>query len=113
MQMPNCPKCNSEYTYEDSGLYICPECFFEWTKADMLKKIEESKIKDAFGNELADGDTVSVIKDLKVKGASKPIKMGTVIKNIQLGDQGDGHDISCKVDGFGNMNLKSEFVKKV
>ena len=114
MALPNCPKCNSEYTYEDMGLYVCPECFFEWTKADMEREIENAKIKDAFGNELNDGDDVTVIKDLKVKGSSQPLKMGTIVKNITLlQDVQDGHDISCKIDGFGSMNLKSEIVKKI
>ena len=112
MSLPNCPKCNSQYTYEDMGLYICPECFHEWTQADLDKALEESIIRDAFGNELSDGDDVIIIKDLKVKGSSQLLKQGTKVKGIVLGDAGDGHNISCKIDGFGNMNLKSEIVKK-
>jgi len=112
MSLPNCPKCNSEYTYEDMDLFVCPECFFEWTKADAEKAIEASIIKDAFGNELKDGDNVTIIKDMKVKGSSQVLKRGTMAKNISLIDGEDNHNISCKVDGFGNMNLKSEIVKK-
>jgi protein PhnA len=109
--LPNCPKCNSEYTYADGDLLICPECGHEWTlTADSTS--EESKVyKDANGNLLNDGDTVSVIKDLKVKGSSSVLKMGTKVKNIRL-VEGD-HDIDCKIDGFGAMKLKSEFVKKI
>lgn len=107
MSLPSCPKCQSEYTYEDGNIIICPECGFEFT-ADML---EEDVIKDANGNVLQDGDTVTVIKDLKVKGSSSVVKRGTKVKNIRL-VEGD-HDIDCKIDGFGAMSLKSEFVKKV
>ena len=108
--LPNCPKCNSEYTYEDGVLFVCPECSYEWAHEE--EQIEEEKIvKDANGNVLKDGDSVSVIKDLKVKGSSNPIKMGTKVKNIRLVD-GD-HDIDCNIDGFGAMKLKSEFVKKI
>ncbi len=108
--LPPCPKCNSEYTYEDGSLLICPECAHEWSTAGDTQ--ESAKlIKDANGNLLQDGDTVTVIKDLKVKGTSSTIKVGTKVKNIRLVD-GD-HDIDCKIDGFGAMKLKSEFVKKV
>jgi alkylphosphonate utilization operon protein PhnA len=108
----NCPQCNSEYTYEDGGLFICPECSHEWTTESETTKGEDHKIvKDSNGNVLNDGDTVTVIKDLKVKGSSSVIKIGTKVKNIRLVD-GD-HDIDCKIDGFGAMKLKSEFVKKV
>ncbi len=108
--MPNCPKCNSEYTYEDRGLFVCPECGHEWS-ADAAASSEEGLVvKDANGNLLSDGDTVTVIKDLKVKGSSSSIKMGTKVKNIRL-VEGD-HNIDCKIDGFGAMKLKSEFVKK-
>jgi protein PhnA len=107
MSLPSCPKCQSEYTYEDGNIIICPECGFEFT-AEML---EEDVIKDANGNVLQDGDTVTVIKDLKVKGSSSVVKRGTKVKNIRL-VEGD-HDIDCKIDGFGAMSLKSEFVKKV
>lgn len=108
--LPNCPKCNSEFTYEDGSLLICPECSHEWTlEAD---NGEDNKIvKDANGNVLNDGDTVTIIKDLKVKGSSSVLKMGTRVKNIRLVD-GD-HNIDCKIDGFGAMKLKSEFVKKI
>ncbi|KMT21980.1 zinc ribbon domain-containing protein YjdM [Clostridium cylindrosporum] len=109
--IPNCPKCNSEYTYEDGNLIICPECAHEWTAGSEGGSSEdESVVKDSNGNVLNDGDTVIVIKDLKVKGASSDIKKGTKVKNIRLVD-GD-HNIDCKIDGFGAMSLKSEFVKK-
>ncbi|HZK43791.1 MAG TPA: zinc ribbon domain-containing protein YjdM [Syntrophomonadaceae bacterium] len=111
-QLPNCPKCNSEYTYKDQSFLICPECAHEWTIETETGAGEETKIfRDANGNILNDGDTVTVIKDLKVKGSSSPIKMGTKVTNIRLVD-GD-HDIDCKVDGFGPMQLKTEFVKKL
>jgi protein PhnA len=110
--LPNCPKCNSEYTYEDSGVFVCPECGHEWTLELNTESNEDKKvIKDVNGNILSDGDTVAVIKDLKVKGSSSVIKIGTKVKNIRLVD-GD-HDIDCKIDGFGAMSLKSEFVKKI
>lgn len=108
--LPNCPKCNSEFTYEDGILYICPECAHEWPQNDPEPSAEEPVIKDANGNPLADGDTVSVIRDLKVKGSSAVVKVGTRVKNIRLVD-GD-HDIDCKIDGIGPMKLKSRFVKK-
>lgn len=106
-----CPKCASEYTYEDGSLFICPECAYEWEK-DGLEESNDSEriIKDANGQILQDGDTVTVIKDLKVKGSSLVVKVGTKVKNIRLVD-GD-HDIDCKIDGIGAMKLKSEFVKK-
>lgn len=107
---PNCPKCNSQYTYEDGNLFICPECAYEWNK-DVVE--EENIIKDVNGNVLNDGDNVIVIKDLKVKGASSSIKVGTKVKNIRLiYDAPDDHDIDCKIDGFGAMKLKSSVVKK-
>ena len=108
--LPHCPKCNSEYTYEDGSQYVCPECAHEWPQqADEV--VEEVKVvKDSVGNTLQDGDTVTVIKDLKVKGSSLVIKVGTKVKNIRLVD-GD-HDIDCKIHGVGAMQLKSEFVKK-
>ena len=108
--IPNCPKCNSEYAYEDQELYICPECGHEWSKEQGAEQ-STVQFKDAHGNVLQDGDTVSLIKDLKVKGTSSVIKVGTKVKNIRL-VEGD-HDIDCKIDGFGAMKLKSEFVKKV
>ncbi|MEI7027531.1 zinc ribbon domain-containing protein YjdM [Paenibacillus sp. y28] len=109
--LPNCPTCNSEYTYEDGSLLICPECSHEWTPGAEAGDSEERVIKDANGNILNDGDSVAVIKDLKVKGSSMVIKIGTKVKNIRLID-GD-HDIDCKIDGFGAMKLKSDFVKKI
>ncbi|MFR5264736.1 zinc ribbon domain-containing protein YjdM [Clostridium sp.] len=110
--LPNCPKCNSEYTYEDGNLYICPECGNEWGLETTSESNEdELVVKDANGNILKDGDSVTVIKDLKVKGFSSSIKIGTKVKNIRLVD-GD-HNIDCKIDGFGAMCLKSEFVKKL
>ena len=109
--IPNCPKCSSTYTYEDGNLFVCPECAHEWTAESELEKTEENVIKDANGNVLNDGDTVTVIKDLKVKGSSLVVKMGTRVKNIKL-VEGD-HDIDCKIDGLGAMKLKSEFVKKI
>ena len=109
MSLPNCPKCNSEYVYEDGNLLVCPECAYEFS-ADELNE-QEVLVKDANGNTLVDGDTVSVIKDLKIKGSSNSVKVGTKVKNIRL-CEGD-HNIDCKISGFGAMKLKSEFVKKV
>jgi len=110
--LPNCPKCNSEYTYEDGSLLICPECAYEWTLGSETENSNDIKlIKDANGNVLNDGDSVTVIKDLKVKGSSSSIKIGTKVKSIRLVD-GD-HNIDCHIDGFGAMKLKSEFVKKI
>lgn len=108
-KMPNCPKCGSEYVYEDDNMYICPECTYEWSSAE--EQEEKKVIKDSNGNVLADGDSVMVIKDLKIKGSSSVVKIGTKVKNIRLVD-GD-HDIDCKIDGIGAMKLKSEFVKKI
>lgn len=110
--IPNCPKCQSSYVYEDQLLYICPECAYEWeisTEADE-SNTDELRVVDSNGTSLQDGDSVVVIKDLKVKGASNPIKVGTKVKNIRLVD-GD-HNIDCKISGFGAMKLKSEFVKR-
>lgn len=110
-ELPNCPKCKSEYTYEDGSLLVCPECAHEWAPQAEIEAAETQKVvKDASGNVLADGDSVTVIKDLKVKGSSSAIKIGTKVKNIRLVD-GD-HNIDCYVEGFGAMKLKSEFVKK-
>jgi len=110
--LPNCPKCSSEYTYQDGNMYICPECAHEWSIDAAADNSENDRIiTDANGNTLNDGDTVTVIKDLKVKGSSSVVKVGTKVKNIRLVD-GD-HDIDCKIDGIGGMKLKSEFVKKV
>ncbi len=106
-QLPNCPSCNSEYTYENMDLFVCSQCAYEWNKEEDSNDV----IKDAHGNVLNDGDDVIVIKDLKVKGSSSVIKIGTKATNIKL-VEGD-HDIDCRLDGFGNMQLKSEFVKKV
>jgi protein PhnA len=109
--LPPCPKCASEYTYEDGAQYVCPECAHEWGKETAADAGEQAKVvKDSVGNVLRDGDTVTVIKDLKVKGSSSSVKVGTKVKNIRLVD-GD-HDIDCKIDGFGAMQLKSEFVRK-
>lgn len=108
--LPKCPKCGSEYTYEDRDLYVCPECAHEWSK-DMVESVEEKLVvRDAHGNLLQDGDAVTVIKDLKIKGSSSVVKVGTKVKNIRL-VEGD-HNIDCKIDGIGAMQLKSEFVKK-
>jgi protein PhnA len=107
--LPPCPKCKSPYTYEDGALLICPECAHEWS-ADTAGENDATIIQDSNGNPLADGDTVVVIKDLKIKGSSSVVKRGTKVKNIRLVD-GD-HDIDCKIDGIGQMGLKSEFVKK-
>lgn len=106
-----CPKCDSEFTYPDNNLTVCSMCFHEWDASDVVVESETSaKVIDSNGNELQNGDSVIVIKDLPVKGAPKPVKAGTKVKNIRLVD-GD-HNISCKIDGFGAMGLKSEFVKK-
>lgn len=108
--LPNCPKCNSEYTYEDGGMFICPECAHEWSLDETNESSDGLVIKDANGTLLNDGDSVTVIKDLKVKGTSSVVKVGTKVKNIRL-VEGD-HDIDCKISGIGAMKLKSEFVKK-
>lgn len=110
---PKCPKCNSEYTYQDNALFICPECAYEWTNEveKIITNDQELIIKDAHGNTLKDGDSITVIKDLKIKGSSQVVKVGTKVKNIRL-VQGD-HNIDCKIDGIGAMKLKSEFVKKI
>jgi protein PhnA len=109
--LPKCPKCNSEYTYEDGSIYVCPECSHEWEKDAVAESDDQKRIvRDAHGNVLQDGDAVTVIKDLRVKGSSLVVKVGTKVKNIRL-VEGD-HDIDCKIDGIGAMQLKSEFVKK-
>lgn len=109
--LPSCPQCSSEYTYEDGDNYVCPECAHEWAKDSAAETTEQAKVvRDANGNELKDGDSVTVIKDLKIKGSSSVVKVGTKVRNIRL-VEGD-HDIDCKIDGFGAMQLKSEFVKK-
>lgn len=110
-ELPPCPACSSLYTYESVGVYICPECAHEWSTSPTEASTDKAKITtDANGNPLADGDTITVIKDLKVKGTSLVVKVGTKVKNIRLVD-GD-HDIDCKIEGIGAMQLKSEFVKK-
>lgn len=103
-----CPKCGSEYTYEQDGMQVCSQCFHEF---DPNEAENSDKILDSNGNELQNGDSVVVIKDLPVKGAPKPVKAGTKVKNIRLRPDSD-HNIDCKIDGFGSMALKSEFVKK-
>lgn len=110
--LPNCPACNSQYTYEDGTLFVCPECAHEWTLESQEDNAPEEKVyKDAHGTILVDGDSVTVIKDLKVKGSSSVVKKGTKVKNIKLIDE--DHDIDCKIDGIGAMKLKTEFVKKL
>ena len=110
--LPNCPKCQSEYTYEDGPLLVCPMCSYEWTPGlETVNNDDQELIKDANGNVLNDGDSVTVIKDLKVKGSSSTLKQGTKVKSIRL--VGGDHNIDCKIDGFGAMKLKSEFVKKL
>ena len=112
--LPNCPLCNCEYTYEMGALLVCPECAHEWQPEVETEEVEVAKvIKDSVGNILADGDTVTIAKDLKVKGSSSSIKVGTKVRNIRLVNGADGHDIDAKVDGFGQMLLKSSVVKKV
>ncbi len=109
--LPKCPQCSSEYTYDDGSQYVCPECAHEWSRDAAAAGGDEVRVyKDAFGNVLVDGDSVTVIKDLKIKGSSSVVKVGTKVKNIRLVD-GD-HDIDCKIDGIGAMQLKTEFVKK-
>ncbi|MBT1070235.1 zinc ribbon domain-containing protein YjdM [Pelotalea chapellei] len=110
MNLPKCPKCSSPYTYEDGEMYVCPECANEWPIAATDNTETATVVRDAFGNVLNDGDSVTVIKDLKIKGSSTSVKVGTKVKNIRL-VSGD-HDIDCKIDGIGAMQLKSEFVKK-
>ena len=112
--LPRCPACNSEYTYEDGDNFVCPECAHEWAPAGATATEpgdDARVVRDAVGNVLSDGDTVTVIKDLKVKGSSAVVKVGTKVKNIRLVD-GD-HDIDCRIDGVGAMGLKSAFVRKV
>ncbi|WP_321782604.1 zinc ribbon domain-containing protein YjdM [Paraburkholderia sp. J94] len=109
--LPPCPKCNSAFTYEDAGMFICPECAHEWSGEASAPAEAAAKVyRDSAGNILQDGDTVTVIKDLKLKGSGGVVKMGTKVKNIRLVDS--DHDIDCKIDGFGAMSLKSEFVRK-
>ena len=111
-ELPSCPQCKSEYVYEDGNMYVCPECAYEWSKEGEAESPGNALVvTDANGNTLNDGDTITVIKDLKVKGSSSVVKVGTKVKNIRL-VEGD-HNIDCKIDGIGAMKLKSEFVKKV
>lgn len=117
MNENQCPKCNSENIYPDRDLWICPECSHEWMKGQSVaieaaETPQDHAIRDANGNVLADGDSVIVIKDLKVKGSSSSVKGGTKVRNIRLADASDGHNIACKIDGIGSINLKSEFVRK-
>ncbi|WP_159648715.1 zinc ribbon domain-containing protein YjdM [Erysipelothrix aquatica] len=107
MTYPSCPQCNENYTYEDRGMFVCPMCAHEWSENEAMA---EDVIRDAHGSILNDGDSIIIIKDLKVKGASAPLKQGTKVKNIKL-VEGD-HNIDCRIEGFGAMSLKSEFVKK-
>ncbi len=110
--LPACPQCQSEYTYEDGALLICPECAHEWSPQAAAEATDTARVyRDAVGAVLQDGDTVTLIKDLKLKGGGGTLKIGTKVKNIRLVDS--DHDIDCKIDGFGAMSLKSEFVKKV
>ncbi len=112
-EFPPCPECKSEYTYEMGALLVCPECAHEWNPAEVSSDSETAKvIKDSAGNVLADGDTVTIIKDMKVKGSSTTLKVGTKVRNIRLVDGPGDHDIDAKMDGFGPMNLKSSIVKK-
>ena len=110
-QLPPCPKCQSQYVYQDNNSFICPECAHEWSSDSDANKTDKKTVRDANGTTLQDGDTVTVIKDLKVKGTSSVVKIGTKVKNIRLVDS--DHDIDCKIPGIGQMGLKSEFVKKV
>lgn len=129
MSTTHCPKCNSENIYADANLWICPECGHEWSQFASAQESEsqmksksgtsgqgdgqnDGLIRDAHGNVLSNGDSVTVIKELRIKGSSSVVKVGTKVKNIRLSDGDDGHNISCKIDGIGAMNLKSEFVKK-
>ncbi len=112
MKLPDCPKCKSTYVYEDGNLLICPDCAYEWT-FEMQRELEEEQItRDINGNELKSGDTVIVASDLKIKGTSGVIKQGTKVKNIKIINGEDGHDIDCKIEGFGQIYLKSSVVKK-
>jgi protein PhnA len=116
-QLPPCPKCASEYTYRDGGMLMCPSCAHEWSESGSVEgatEVDALTVRDANGNPLKDGDSVVVIKDLKVRGASSAIKVGTKVREIRLIDPNEfaGHNIDCKIEGFGAMQLKSEFVKK-
>ena len=111
--MEKCPKCGSEYAYEDGNMYVCPECAHEWPKGAEVHAPEGSSVvRDAHGNVLQDGDSVTIIKDIKVKGSSTPLKVGTKVKEIRLVEEVNGHNIEANIKGFGSMMLKSEIVKK-
>jgi len=111
-EFPECPKCSSQYTYQDISMYVCPECGHEWSsEVDTTAPEISIQVTDSNGTALSDGDTITVIKDLKVKGTSSVIKVGTKVKNIRV--VGGDHDIDCKIPGIGPMKLKSKFVKKV
>ncbi len=114
---PSCPKCKDENSYFDGSVWVCPNCFHEWNQDEQsstnTEVVVDTNIYDANKNILQNGDSVSVIKDLKVKGSSFVVKVGTKVKNIRLVESDDGHNIACKIDGIGAMNLKSEFVKKI
>ncbi len=117
MSQDVCPQCQSPNIYEDGVLWVCPECFHEWSSNQLVAPSTaevalDNAIKDAHGQPLADGDSVTVIKELKIKGSSSVVKVGTKVKNIRLVDGDDGHDIACKIEGIGSIHLKSEFVKK-
>lgn len=117
MSPEKCPQCHSPHIYQDVNLWVCPECAHEWMEGApgeeaLAGETDESSVRDANGNLLADGDSVIVIKDLKIKGSSSVVKGGTKVRNIRLVDAGDGHNIACKIDGLGSINLKSEFVRK-
>lgn len=114
---PKCPKCQSEYTYADGNLWVCPTCAHEWAQStsaadEAVEVVQDTAIYDSNKNILADGDSVTVIKELKIKGSTSSVKVGTKVKNIRLVDGHDGHNIACKIDGIGAINLKSEFVRK-
>ena len=111
--LPNCPQCNSEYTYEDGNLYVCPECAHEWSAVIDTENIEEKVTRDVNGNILSDGDAVTLIRDVKVKGTSSVLKKGSKIKSIRIIEPVNGHDLDCKADGIGGIYLKSELVKKL
>jgi protein PhnA len=113
-----CPQCNSDLTYADQDKMVCTQCFHEWkveenAAENVVESVPGVKVLDAIGNELANGDTVQMMKDLPIKGYLRPIKVGTKVKNIKLTDSDGDHNISCKIDGFGLIALKSEFVRKV
>ena len=109
-----CPKCNSAHVYQDRNLWVCPECAHEWSAGagEAVETSDDTGVRDANSNLLSDGDSVIVIKDLRIKGSSSVVKGGTKVRNIRLTEATDGHNIDCKIDGIGAMKLKSEFVKK-